>query len=337
MKNTFKHVFAAAMTAAALTAALPAATASAAVTAVNASVERSEAKTMYITKTCYSYKSNSTKSEKVKKLYKGAAIKTVSETKSFYKLEDGSYIVKSRAGEKRINWTVSKYQSPITRYVSKANTKARSGALSDSKVADTLEKGTEITIVGRTNSGFYKLEDGTYVKTTSVTKTKPVTEKPAQTATDISAFEYIIGNNAVWIAKYIGTDAEVVIPSEIEGYPVIGISAEAFVNPEGYPETVEANELITKVTIPDGVLAISDHAFYKCTNLTEISIPDSVTTIGDGAFTFCINLTEITIPDGISRIGWYAFDGCHESLTVTYKGEAYSGDSIESLHGKRFR
>ena len=78
------------------------------------------------------------------------------------------------------------------------------------------------------------------------------------------------------------------------------------------------NQIITSVTIPDGVTAIEDGepwqenkgAFYHCTGLTSITIPDSVTTIGDYAFQRCTALTSITIPDSVTTIGNYALSSC---------------------------
>ena len=130
---------------------------------------------MYVTKSCYSYKTTSTKSAKVGTYYKGAAIKVTATKGSFYKLADGSYVKQSNVGTKRINWTDTKYTTAITRYTAKDNTKVRSGALASSKVVKTLTKGTKLTIVAKTNSGYYKLNDGNYVLATSVTKTKPTT------------------------------------------------------------------------------------------------------------------------------------------------------------------
>ena len=83
--------------------------------------------------------------------------------------------------------------------------------------------------------------------------------------------------DVVTVTQYQGTDTEVVIPSEIEGKPVISIGHSAFWDCTS----------LTSVIIPDGVTSIGDCAFYNCTDLTSVEIPDSVTSIGVHVFGDC--------------------------------------------------
>jgi len=110
------------------------------------------------------------------------------------------------------------------------------------------------------------------------------------------ASEMMTDTGGQWLYRLYNGDAvivrcvekpsgEVMIPSELDGYPVIciGFAALSFC------------ENVTGVTIPDSVAIIGDEAFCGCTNLTEISIPDSVIDIGINPFAGC-NLTSFSGP-----------------------------------------
>jgi hypothetical protein len=63
----------------------------------------------------------------------------------------------------------------------------------------------------------------------------------------------------------------------------------------------------TSYTIPDGVVNISNGAFYGCYKLTSIIIPNGVENIGDEAFYNCNKLTSIAIPETVTSIGDMVF------------------------------
>ena len=97
-------------------------------------------------------------------------------------------------------------------------------------------------------------------------------------------YEYEVSPDGVIITKYLGSEKNVTIPSEIDGLPVVSIGYWAF----------SVNQL-TSVSIPDSVTSIGNQAFLN-NQLTEITIPGSVTHIGATAFAFN-QLTNITIGD----------------------------------------
>lgn len=160
---------------------------------------------MYVTKSTSTYKEASTDSKKVSKLKKGDAIDVVAAYGSFYRLSDNTYVPMSNVGEKRINWSTTKFSKARTRYIAKSNTKALKSALPSGKTVKTLKRGTKVTVVAKTNSGYYKLKDGSYVKQTDVTETKPKTysapsasAKKAGTGITLKASEGKVFNIWCW-------------------------------------------------------------------------------------------------------------------------------------------
>jgi len=72
-----------------------------------------------------------------------------------------------------------------------------------------------------------------------------------------------------------------------------------------------------EIIIPDGVTEIGHTAFYLCTSLAKITIPSSVKSIGHMAFYNCKSLTEITLPEGLIGIVQSAFYGCTSLKSIT--------------------
>lgn len=183
------------------------------------------------------------------------------------------------------------------------------------------------------------------------------TEEPPRIDTN-GKWEYTLVDGGAVIAQNheITLDANLVIPSELDGYPVIGIGKMALykrvnivsitipdsVTTIGYAAFSECTGL-TSITIPNGVTSIASEAFagctslisftipervvaierstfYKCTSLTSISIPNSVISIGDNAFKGCSGLTNIFIPNTVVSIGHFAFEGCTNltSIAIPY-------------------
>ena len=55
------------------------------------------------------------------------------------------------------------------------------------------------------------------------------------------------------------------------------------------------NNLVTDVTIPDGVKSIGKYAFYGYSSLKSISFPSSIRSIGESAFFEC-NACQVGVP-----------------------------------------
>ncbi len=103
-------------------------------------------------------------------------------------------------------------------------------------------------------------------------------------------------------------------------YPA-GISSSTYTIPQGITAIGDSAfyycDSLTSVSIPDSVTSIGDNAFYFCESLTSVTIPDSVTAIGDSAFSYCDSLTSVSIPDSVTAIGDEAFYSC-SSLTSVF-------------------
>ena len=120
-------------------------------------------------------------------------------------------------------------------------------------------------------------------------------------------YEYIIlDDETVEISKYTGNDAEVIIPSEIDGYTVTSIGFEAF---------LDCKSLIS-VKIPHEVVNIGQWTFCGCSNLVSVDIQGRIETISLSMFNGCINLTNVTIPDSVIKIDEYAFACCYSLKSI---------------------
>lgn len=169
-----------------------------------------------------------------------------------------------------------------------------------------------------------------------------------RTETDATGqWKYVLeGDGAIIMGANKGSYAitgDFVIPSELDGYAVMGIGEQAF-----------DHFNMTRVTIPAGFISIGDGAFYECNQLTRVSIPASVTGIVGNPFAGCplesidlaadnpvYELAEgvlydkqhktlvlypaaregaFAIPDGVLRIGDDAFTECVKLTGVTIPG-----------------
>ena len=115
------------------------------------------------------------------------------------------------------------------------------------------------------------------------------TERTAETEApepEEMSFRYTVEGGEAVICQYLGKSRNVVIPSEIEGYPVTRIADNAF-----------TNATVTTVSIPNTVTAIGWFAFYGCYSLESVTIPSSVTRIDYAAFDNCPTLTILCVPE----------------------------------------
>jgi hypothetical protein len=125
----------------------------------------------------------------------------------------------------------------------------------------------------------------------------------AQTEEDFK-FKLTDDMKGVIITGYTGKTAEVRIPSDIQGVPVVQI---------GYPGSGREQPFaglshITSVVIPSRIVSIGNNAFSNCTSLTSVTFAglSILTAIYDFAFTGC-PITEIKLPSFLQELGIGAF------------------------------
>lgn len=121
-------------------------------------------------------------------------------------------------------------------------------------------------------------------------------------------FSYVYDHlmNALWINGYTGTDAELTIPSEIDGKSVAGIISGTF----------KGNKTIRKLTV-ENIGTIGEKAFEEAA-ITELTIRN-VQDVGTGAFSECGNLKEAYL-ENIGNLGYLSFSNCGMLSSVSLKG-----------------
>lgn len=137
----------------------------------------------------------------------------------------------------------------------------------------------------------------------------------ASAATTNDGFVYtFVGTTSVKITGYEGPGGEVVIPSHIEGLPVVEIADSAFQN----------QKTITSVFIPDSVTTMGDGAFRGCTALSYVRMSETVETIGSFTFFDDHALTSITIPSRVDIIESLAFWNNYNLVTIIFNNTVQS-------------
>lgn len=97
----------------------------------------------------------------------------------------------------------------------------------------------------------------------------------------------------------------IIIPREVNGYPVTEIADYAF----GEGEYVH-------IALPNSVEKVGTAAFIDCSNLAGISLGEGIKSIGHGAFVNCVSLESISFPEGTETLDGYVLGGCDQLKEV---------------------
>lgn len=113
-------------------------------------------------------------------------------------------------------------------------------------------------------------------------------------------FKYSVRNDSVSIHGIDeNTYIKLIIPEEIEGFPVTRIARNAFAEQKN----------IIEVVLPSTIKEIGENAFYNCAKLEKINFPSGLERIENCAFTYT-SLLSIYLPATINYYGHSVFYGC---------------------------
>ena len=119
--------------------------------------------------------------------------------------------------------------------------------------------------------------------------------------------------NEIEIVRCFGTEPYIVLPTQIEGFPVTRVAAYTFSARKGEEDTdvfeyqtedsiqsadtepLLAGMAVEEVVFPNTVEAIGNYIFYGCKSLNRIEFSDTLMDIGSGAFTGCDRLSKLDV------------------------------------------
>ncbi len=176
-------------------------------------------------------------------------------------------------------------------------------------------------------------------------------EKTDPDAADVQ-FMFTTGADGLTLTRYTGSLTTVVLPSEINGVPVVAIGDYAFADTNSMfnvtiPDSVKtvgagafAGSRLDNVTLGDGVTSIGENAFSGCEELRGVTFGNALVSMGESAFHGCALLSAVALPDGLTALPSGAFAYCENLTTVTLPTRlesvasgAFTGCTrLESLH-----
>ena len=123
--------------------------------------------------------------------------------------------------------------------------------------------------------------------------------------------------NTCTVISYNGSDANLVIPSKIDGLKVTELQ---FGYQIGRPDSNrwKNRKAIVTIQIPSTVTSIGYASFANLPNLKSVKIPTSVKTFGTSLFAECTSLESFTIPTAMKEVPNEIFGGCTSLSKVTF-------------------
>ena len=151
------------------------------------------------------------------------------------------------------------------------------------------------------------------------------------TPTDAQYFE--LDAETGTITGYTGTDADVIIPRQIDGVEVKAIGYSAFENCRDYTNTdTVTNQTswtpLRSIVLPETVTEIADSAFSYCQQLETFICYGPALSTGKGTFSNCKHLEQVIFVNGVGMIDNYAFENTdyfetfYSPVPMRYLGES---------------
>ncbi len=133
-------------------------------------------------------------------------------------------------------------------------------------------------------------------------------------------FEYkLIDDGTFCVSGYMGDEAQVEIPAQVDGVPVTVISDGVF---KDHPE-------LRELRLPDCITDLGEFVFDGCANLRNLKLPAGLSRLW--GYTFVRSgLEELTLPDGVRSIPPFCFKDCKSLRRVV------CGSGMKTIHAWAF-
>ena len=152
-----------------------------------------------------------------------------------------------------------------------------------------------------------------------------------------------LGKDGTLLIKYIGTNEEIKIPSNITtigkyafrgnetAKRIIMSDSVKVVDKFAFAHCVHLEEIVLSKNLE----TIGENAFLKCMRIKELDLPNSLKNIGKGAFGRCSSIRKLVIPTGIKRINDLCFYSCRNLNRVIVSGsvEAIGNAAFSECYG----
>ena len=192
------------------------------------------------------------------------------------------------------------------------------------KLAKALEKANAFT---NNNDGgnFENSYANAFIEALQSAKSEDIAKLPLPPAKDFS-YDLNETEDGIVISGYTGENPFLVIPAEIDGYPITEINKLNWGYEDKdwdwvkgvhdvYTEPATSVPLLA-VIIPENVTRISGSAFRGQAFLKTVVLPSTIASIRGISFSGCKELANLILPESVTAIDWgkypTAFKGCKQ-------------------------